>query len=58
MWPANPTVCARLQVRRVGVALAHGDEASEWSGHLLTELAVALAAQGKLAPSFTCPSCH
>jgi hypothetical protein len=47
MWPATPLFC-RAQVRRVGVALAHGDTASGWNGHLLTELAVALAAQGEL----------
>jgi hypothetical protein len=37
----------QLQVRRVGVAFAHGEKASDWDGHLLTELAVALAAQGE-----------
>ena len=51
--------CLRhLQVRRVGVALAHGDAASDWNGHLLTELAVALAAQGELAHGFTCQTLY
>ena len=37
------------ELKEVGVILAHGNDADEWRGKLLTELAVALAKQGMLS---------
>jgi len=34
------------ELKEVGIILAHGNDADEWRGKLLTELAVALAKQG------------
>lgn len=54
--PHTPTqtTCTRhapcescVQVRDVGVVLAHGNDASEWKGRLLTEVASQLARAGR-----------
>ncbi len=36
-----------LQVKEVGIVLGHGSNAADWNGKFLTELAAALASQGK-----------
>ncbi len=40
-----PAPC--VQVKDVGVVLAHGNDASEWKGRLLTEVAGQLARAGQ-----------
>ncbi len=36
-----------MQVKEVGIVLGHGSNAADWNGKFLTELAAALASQGK-----------
>jgi hypothetical protein len=42
-----------LQIKETGIILAHGNNANEWKGKLLTDIAAHLAAQGGPFP----PSC-
>lgn len=35
-----------MQIRETGIVLAHGNNASEWRGKLLTDIAASMAEQG------------
>lgn len=46
------------KVKNVGIILGHGENAEEWKGTLLTELAVKLAQAGKQCTISVVPSSH
>ena len=37
-----------MQVKELGVVIGHGSNAADWDGKFLTEIATALATEGKI----------